>query len=132
MRNIQVYDDTAKALERIAEQKAMTVADLIDEVTEQVFGADYRRETMKPTKPEVFYTGGGIWLSAMYGESGKHYFVVDNEDPNCLTCYDSFGEDDDTEFPCQNMVWSCESRELSKYQRSIWRKLKSALEKEAH
>ena len=55
-------------------------------------------------KPEVFYTGGGIWLSAMWLDE-NHYAVTDND----LTMggywiYDHREEDQDEEFPCQDVV----------------------------
>ena len=131
MTNIQVCDDTARALELIAKQRHISVWDLIDEITEEAFGVDFRREFEKPRKPEAFYTGGGIWLSAMYGESGNTYFVVDNDDPNCLTCYDHNGEDQEDPFPCQNMVWSVEKKDLSKFQlQTYYKPLLAALKKE--
>ena len=132
MKEIEVYTDTARALERIAEQRQTTIAELIDEMAEQTFGADWvKDELKKQTKPEAFYTGGGIWLSAMYGEGGRNYFVVDNEFPECLTCYDHNGEDQEDEFPCQNMVWSVEKKDLSRYQlKTYYKPLLAALKKE--
>ena len=132
MRTIEVYGDTARALERIAEQREISVAELIDEVAETALGTDWiATELKKPSKPEVFYTGGGWWLSAMYGEGGQHYFVVDNQYPDCLTCYDHYGEDDDTDYPCQNMVWSVEKKDLSKFQlKTYYKPLLAALKKE--
>lgn len=58
----------------------------------------------KVGKPEVFYTGGGIWLSAMWLDENR-YAVTDNSgymDGFCI--YDHREEDQDTEFPCQNLV----------------------------
>ena len=132
MRQIEVYTDTARALERIAEQRNTTIAEVIDEIAEAAFGTGWiGNELTKQTKPEVFYTGGGWWLSAMYGEGGQHYFVVDNQYPDCLTCYDHYGEDDDTDYPCQNMVWSVEKKDLSKFQLNTYYKpLLAALKKE--
>lgn len=58
----------------------------------------------KIRKPEVFYTGGGIWLSAMWLDENR-YAVTDNSDYMGGFCiYDHREEDQDTEFPCQNLV----------------------------
>lgn len=58
----------------------------------------------KVGKPEAFYTGGGFWLSAMWLDENR-YAVTDNDIGMSGFCiYDHRGEDQDTEFPCQNLV----------------------------
>lgn len=47
MREIEVYTDTARALERIAEQRQTTIAELVDEIAEQTFGADWIGNELK-------------------------------------------------------------------------------------
>ena len=79
-------------------------------------------------KPEVFYTGGGIWLSAMYVDD-HHYYVVDN-DWECLSYFDN-SEEDDTNYCCQNMVWSKDKSELNPDELKVYTELKEALEQEA-
>lgn len=37
-------------------------------------------------KPEVFYTGGGIWLAEMNLQNGT-YAVVDSDYKECLSIY---------------------------------------------
>ena len=53
--------------------------------------------------PTAFYTGGGIWLSAVYMDA-THYAVVDSETDSCLSIYDHSDEDQDDLYPCQNMT----------------------------
>ena len=84
-------------------------------------------------EPEVFYTGGGIWLSALYTDK-NFYYVVDNDcdklyDPcDCITLYDhSTDEDDDTDYPCQNCVGSWEVANMNRDQRFYYTALKLAL-----
>lgn len=57
-------------------------------------------------KKEAFYTGGGIWLSAMY--VSKHtYAIVDNDYKDCVTYYDDHADiEEDQEFGCFDMVRS--------------------------
>ena len=85
---------------------------------------------------EVFYTGGGVWLSA-YQEDETHYYIVEaweggyHEDVECcLTYYDHSDEDDDIEYPCQNMLWSKELKDLSVHQFMIWQVLHSEMNAE--
>lgn len=63
-------------------------------------------------KPDVFYTGGGFWLSAMWIDDIHYYCIsgyenhgkIEVEFPNCLPLYDSRGDDDDTEFGTMELV----------------------------
>ena len=73
---------------------------------------------------EVFYTGGGVWLSAKY-VTPNLYQVVSTEDIDCLTLYDDYEEDDC--FACQNMMWSTAVEELSPKANETWRELVKAL-----
>lgn len=81
---------------------------------------------IKATNPvEVFYTGGGIWLAAKYVDD-RHYYVLDN-DFYGLGYYDHTQEDDDLDFPCQNMIdsWDCE--DLPETIKPIYQELHDAL-----
>lgn len=89
-----------------------------------------KRETLKP---EVMYTGGGIWLCAMWLDNNR-YCVVDNDcdqifdECDCITFYDhSENEDDDIEFPCQNMVNEVCVPDMTDEQRSYYETLKRLL-----
>lgn len=78
---------------------------------------------------EVFYTGGGIWIAACKSEN-NFYYVTDNDNPFVLTCYDHEDEDTDEEYPCQNMVWSAEYRDLLPAQKIILDALRKSLEEQ--
>lgn len=83
-------------------------------------------------EPEVFYTGGGIWLSAAYITDTEYVTVEawdnrEREIEECLTFYDHRDEDEDTLFPCQNMLDSRELVKLSAQEYRIWEKLHTAL-----
>lgn len=80
--------------------------------------------------PEAFYTGGGIWISAMYVDENI-YYAIDNdfyEDSFCI--YDHRGEDQDSDFPCQNAIGFMDYCSMSAEEKEIYRKLKKALDKE--
>ncbi len=79
---------------------------------------------MKISKIETFYTGGGIWLTAASVENSPLYYILDSDWDDGLTLYDRTDEDDDTEFPCQNMVWSKETAELTKEEKALLRDMK--------
>lgn len=81
---------------------------------------------MKSKDIEVFYTGGGIWLAGMY-TSNNIYYIVDSEFTDCLTCYNHENEDDDTDYPCQDMVFSKEISELTDYEKTIYNDLLTEL-----
>lgn len=84
----------------------------------------------KTIKPACFYTGGGIWISAMY-VSKNIYYAIDNDwYDDCFAIYDHNGEDDDTEFPCQNMIGFKEKSEFSDEDHKLFNMLKSELLKE--
>ena len=70
-------------------------------------------------RAEAFYTGGGIWLSAVDMGDGL-YGVVDSDFVDCLTVYDHEDEDQDIDFPCQNMVASHEVKELTEDELHAW------------
>lgn len=44
---------------------------------------------------EVFYTGGGIWLSCYHMKIGNNTltYVIDNQFPNVLSCFANIDED---------------------------------------
>ena len=75
---------------------------------------------------EVFYTGGGIWLSAARAEN-NYYYIVSNEDEDGLLYFDHEDEDQDTDFPCQNCVWGKGVDEMLASERAIHAALVNAL-----
>ncbi len=103
------------------------LCDLIDRIM------TYEPEDL--TNPQVFYTGGGIWIAAMYTHKVGHdniYLTVDCEDPMCITVYDHDEEDQDTDFPCQNMLESyCATDDgIEPFIFQAWQKLYKELQKE--
>ena len=78
---------------------------------------------------DVFYTGGGIWLSAAYVEPNV-YCVVDSDWDDCLTWYDHNGEDELDEYPCQNMTASKNVADLDAGEMKIYTLLHDALLRE--
>lgn len=89
------------------------------------------------SKPEVFCTGGGIWLSAMWIDENR-YAVTDNDCAMGGFCiYDHREEDQDDEFPCQNMVGEKylneteEPYKMTDEERYIYFRLHDALLREA-
>lgn len=99
---------------------------------DMIESADRRRD-----QPEVFYTGGGIWLSAMWIDENR-YAVTDNDCAMGGFCiYDHREEDQDDEFPCQNMVGEKylneteEPYKMTDEERYIYFRLHDALLREA-
>lgn len=91
-------------------------------------------------KPEVFYTGGGIWISAINIDP-THYYTIDTEsidsesDDGWMFVYDRGGEDEDKfgdEFPCQNMVREIHVSSMNDTERHYYDMLREALKKEAY
>lgn len=85
---------------------------------------------------EAFYTGGGIWMSAMYLDKNIYCAInseaIDNyyeEDDICF--YDHRGEDDDIEYPCQNFIGAKLYKELSPDELDLYWELRDELVKEA-
>lgn len=100
---------------------------------DMIESADRRRD-----QPEVFYTGGGIWLSAMY-VAPHIYCVVDNdvpadaddvEDQDCLSWYDDREDDSGEWFACQGFIRSENVKDLSAEEHEIWARLREALLRE--
>ena len=85
--------------------------------------------------PQVFYTGGGFWISAMYIDA-THYAVIGNDDEELISIYDhSENEDDDTLFPCQNFIENIPIEsvdELDSEKKKIYNTLLTALRSEMH
>ena len=79
----------------------------------------------------AFYTGGGIWLSAMYIDA-THYAVVGSDFDRALSFYDHDGEDDDEFFPCQNMTDSKVVNEFSDADKAIYAQLVNELKRQMH
>lgn len=78
-------------------------------------------------KAETFYTGGGIWITAL-PQDEKHYYTIDNDFMDCLTFYeDRFEGWQDTEYPCKRMVWSKNTNELNSEERLIYKAMKADL-----
>jgi len=78
-------------------------------------------------KPETFYTGGGIWISAMWVDS-THYVTIDGDDRHddlsnderFLYYYDSTYDDPPEyvgEFQCMNLIWQKDFSEMSEDER---------------
>lgn len=83
------------------------------------------------TKPEVIYTGGGIWLAVKRMENDPHiYAVVDDFWENCVTYYDD--RYDDYEFACQQMVDSRADDEMSDADKVLYKTLYAALKRESY
>ena len=80
--------------------------------------------------PEAFYTGGGIYISAMYVDENIYYAIDNDWYDDCFAIYDHRGEDDDVEFPCQNMVDSKNVADATEEEKRIYAILKAALDKE--
>lgn len=83
-------------------------------------------------KPEVFYTGGGIWVSAMYIDE-YHYIATDNceyEDGFCI--YDRMEEDGEFNdmFPLMNVIDDAQKDNFTEQERVYYNILRAALEKE--
>lgn len=83
-------------------------------------------EAKRKDEIEVFYTGGGIWLSAARAEN-NYYYIVSSEDEDGLLYFDHEDEDQDTDFPCQNCVWGKGVDEMLASERAIHTALVTAL-----
>ena len=88
----------------------------------------------KSDDPEVFYTGGGIWLAAVWCKDKRHYYGISIEDcyddgEGCLTLYDSDGEDN-RDFCFQNVIESKSIGDLDDSERKIYCGLREALDSE--
>lgn len=79
-------------------------------------------------KPEVFYTGGGIWLAELDLQNGT-YAVVDSDYHECLSIY-RYSEDGEQYMP-EDMIFSEDVKSLDLEQMKIYNKLYEALKKEA-
>ena len=79
-------------------------------------------------EPEVFYTGGGIWLAAMWLNEHE-YAIVDNCWKYCLSYYDD--SEDEYEFHGMNMLTSVDEEDMTDADKAIWTKLCDALDREA-
>lgn len=77
-------------------------------------------------KPEAFYTGGGIWLAAMYTDD-VHYYAIDNNNVWSLWYYDHTSEDQDTEYPTQGLIWEKEVSECTKEEQQIYETLRRTM-----
>lgn len=74
-------------------------------------------------KPEVFYTGGGIWLAEMNLQNGT-YAVVDSDYKECLSIYKYT---DDEPYMPDDMIFSKGVDQLDSEQMKIYNKLLAAL-----
>lgn len=92
----------------------------------------YGMEIVEPKigKAEAFYTGGGIWISAMYLDKDIYYAIDNDWYDDCFAIYDHNDEDQDTDFPCQNMIGFKEKNQFSAEDHEIYSKLKAALDHE--
>lgn len=76
---------------------------------------------------EVFYTGGGIWLSEINLQNGT-YAVISSDFPECLSIY-NYVEDENQYMP-EDMIFSGSVKELNEEQTKIYNQLLIALKKE--
>lgn len=81
----------------------------------------------KVGSPEAFYTGGGIWISAMYVDENRYYAIDNDYWENSFCIYDHTGEDQDTDFPCQNVIGFLDFCDMSAEEKKIYRKLRKTL-----
>ena len=80
-------------------------------------------------KPEVFYTGGGIWLAELDLENGT-YAVVDSDYYTALCIY-KYPENEEEQYMPEDMVFSDEVQNLDLEQMKIYNKLYEALKEKA-
>ena len=90
------------------------------------------QEEQKIGKPEAFYTGGGIWICAMWIDE-YHYIAIDNDwyaDGFCI--YDRREEDDDPEieFPCECMIGEKLKKDFTDEDKANYKKMKEVLDEE--
>lgn len=89
--------------------------------------------------PETFYTGGGIWLSAMWVDN-IHYVTIDGEDrfddvgdeERFLYFYDATEDDDPLEYGTFCMIEQKNLAELSEEERKWYDMLLEDLKKNAY
>lgn len=74
-------------------------------------------------KPEVFYTGGGIWLAEMNLQNGT-YAAVDSDYKECLSIYKYT---DDEPYMPDDMIFSKGVDQLDSEQMKIYNQLLAAL-----
>lgn len=104
--------------------------DILDEMREEDNGSE--EETHKKNEPEVFYSGGNIWISAMYIDDNIYCTTDNYEYEDCLVFYDHRTEDQDDPFPCQSWVNDKEKSEFSDEEWEIYNKLQAKLKEEMH
>lgn len=76
-------------------------------------------------KPEVFYTGGGIWLAELDLQNGT-YAVVDSDYHDCLSVY-NYPEEGEEQYMPEDMIFSKGVDQLDSEQMKIYNKLYKAL-----
>lgn len=107
-----------------------SIAEAIEVMEEAI--AEWKKEDRKQSrigKAEAFYTGGGIWISAMWIDENR-YCTMDNSDyDDTLVTYDNRDEDDDIEFPCQNPVDFKHIDDMDENEKRIFCALKAELER---
>lgn len=74
--------------------------------------------------PEVFYTGGGIWIAEINLGNGT-YAVVDSDYPECLSIYNY--TDDEEQYLPEDMIFSQGVDQLDSEQMKIYNQLIAAL-----
>lgn len=77
-------------------------------------------------KPEVFYTGGGIWLAEMDLGNGT-YAVVDSDYDTVISIY-RYPEDGEEQYMPEDMVFSEDIHNVDLEMAKIYRKLYEALQ----
>lgn len=85
---------------------------------------------------EAFYTGGNIWMAAMYLDENI-YCAINSEaiddyyEEDDIWFYDHRSEDDDIEYPCQNPIKVKLYKELAPDELDLYWELRDELVKEA-
>lgn len=115
-------------------QTSLVVKEEWNEAAQRYEYVSFNTETPQPESwifADVFYTGGGIWLSAAYVDNFV-YCVVDSDADDCLTWYDRSeeGNDADSDYPCVNMIASKNVDDLNAGERKIYDFLHDALLRE--
>ena len=109
------------------------VKSVFDSVCEKC--SEIRKEHFKSLVgiAEAFYTGGGIWLCGMHINENE-YYTIDNEcedidGEDYLNFFSHDGEDDDIDYPTQNLIWSKSVEELTDEEKAIYDYMRKELKK---
>ena len=98
------------------------------DLSSKLYYSKIKTEEQKLGKPKAFYTGGGIWICAMWIDK-DHYIAVDNDwyaDGFCIYEKDE-DEDPEIEFSCTNMIGEKTMEEFDDTDRANYTKMKETL-----